>query len=73
MKRIRLKPKSKKGKDRIHQHGEIWEIVREQFFDGWPCFLIQSLENTIRQGNMLVKDLRLVRKQNDPNFEIEEV
>ncbi len=42
MKRIKILPKSQRAKNRIREHGEIMEFIREQ-----PGkFFVHSLENT---------------------------
>lgn len=61
---IKLKGISQKGKNRIHEQGEDWEIVREQervpfSMETGPWLLLSS-------GN----NLRWIHKTNDKDFEI---
>ena len=72
MKTITLKAKTKHGKDRINQHGAVWEIERENTFRGQPAWGLKSLNATMGGFSDGVKrhDGRWVLKENDPNFEI---
>lgn len=59
-KKVKLKPISRKGTNRISQFGETWNVKRDEEF---------RVLLTSEKGN----DLRWVWKQNDPNFEIKKV
>lgn len=62
--KVKLKGKTRHGKNRVHEWGEIWTVIRDDKFDGFPAWFLQSqCEN----------DTRWVHKENDKNFEIESV
>lgn len=63
----KLTAKTKHGKDRIHQHGNLWEIVGDGNFRGQKAWNLKSLERTFLGGF----DGRWVLKQNDPDFTVD--
>jgi len=67
---IKLKGKTRHGKNRIAQHGEWWTVCASEgedaMFRGEPAWMLRSLERTDRGDN----DVRWVLKKNDPNFEV---
>lgn len=66
MRTVKLVGKTLHGKNRISQHGEVWEVIKES-----ELFLyLQSLNNTFSNGGKFEKDIRQVGKKDDPNFEI---
>jgi len=69
---ITLKPKSKHGKDRIHQHGTVWKV---RLMAGGRIFL-ESSNKTFRLGDhtnpTMTKDARWVDLSGDKDFEIRE-
>jgi len=69
MMRVKLKAKTRHGKNRIHQHGDVWWVTHKGHFRGRPALSLQSLERTF-MGNF---DGRWVLERNDENFEWQEV
>jgi len=74
MKQVRLIGKSKHGKDRIRQHGDVWNVLekRASHMLGHPMVL-ESLHETFTLGDMKIKDVRSVRPFDDPNFDWEKI
>ena len=70
MTRIILKGKTRHGKNRIHQHGEVWNVIGEGKFQGADAWHLQSLNKTFKVKGEKFHDGRWVLKNNDPNFEI---
>lgn len=70
---VRLKAKTQHGKNRIEQHGDVWEVVsisvRQQKM--W----LASLKATFRlsREHEKSKDCRWLHLNNDTDFEIVEV
>jgi len=58
MKTVRLQGISLKGKNRIREHGEIWDIIQQDK----DCLLIQSQIN--------YNYVRWIKEKNDPHFVI---
>ncbi|MCX6744715.1 MAG: hypothetical protein NTX82_04285 [Candidatus Parcubacteria bacterium] len=67
---VTLKAKSKHGKDRLHQHGSIWEVIGLGTFKGAAAVSLQSAGKTFRQGQEMTHDKRWVHLKDDPDFEI---
>ena len=65
---IRLTGKTRHGKNRIHQHGDIWLVVSEGKFQGQDAWNLRSLALTEGPRDAKVHDGRWVLKLNDPNF-----
>jgi hypothetical protein len=65
MKTVILKPLSNKGKQRIHQHGDTWEIIHDRKDE----FVLKSRFKTFSGGSY---DIRRVSKENDPDFLVKE-
>jgi len=65
---VRLKGISRHGKNRINQHGDVWEVIDEQLRQ----LLLQSLEETEGPKHNKVKDMRWISATEDRNFEIVE-
>ena len=69
---VRLKGKSRHGKNRINQHGDVWEVVDEQL----TKLLLHSLEKTFKDtpGRVPEKDWRWISAidHEDSNFTIVE-
>ena len=75
---VLLKGKTRHGKNRINQHGEMWLIERVETFQGQPAMFLRSEKETfvIRgRGNpkeewktTLIHDNRWVLLRYDPNF-----
>lgn len=70
---ITLKGITRHGKNRIHQHGNVWDVVSEGKFRGFEAWNLKSLEKTEGPRDAKVHDGRWVHKNNDPNFEIIEI
>jgi len=68
---IVLRGKTRHGKNRINQHGEVWEVVDDNGkFKGQPAFSLKSLNKTEGPRGKKGHDSRWVLKKNDPDFEI---
>ena len=68
---LRLNGKTKKGNNRVTQHGTDWKIKAIGTPHGGDTLRIESLKaNFIWQG-MPFEDVRVVKINNDPNFDIE--
>jgi len=64
---IKLKPKSRHGKNRIDQHGESWIVEKENT----TTFFLRSLNKTWRStSGTMEHDKRQVLKVNDLDFEV---
>lgn len=66
-----LKGKTKKGKDRINQHGELWKVTMIKDADG--VMRLESLNDTFKFNNEWRKDVRWVSRnivRGDENFEL---
>tara|TARA_R110002074_G_scaffold394940_1_gene582767 strand:- start:324 stop:557 length:234 start_codon:yes stop_codon:yes gene_type:complete len=68
---IRLAGKTRHGKNRIHQHGDIWEIDNVGRFSGMPAIGLRSMNATEGPRDHKIRDGRWVLISNDPNFEWE--
>ena len=55
---LRLKGKTKKGKDRINQHGELWKVTMIKPFEG--VMRLESLNDTFKFNGEWIKDVRWV-------------
>jgi len=68
---VRLKGKTRKGKNRINQHGDVWEVIDEQL----TKILLQSLEKTFKDtpGRVAEKDWRWISATEDRDFEVVEL
>jgi len=64
MQQVMLKGKTRHGKNRIHQHGDQWFIVKFDKFRGQDAMMLRS-ENKTDKGTF---DGRWVLLQDDPNF-----
>ena len=61
---VLLKGKTRHGKNRINQHGDMWLIESVANFQGQPAMLLHS-ENKTDKGEF---DSRWVLLRDDPNF-----
>ena len=61
---VLLKGKTRHGKNRINQHGDMWLIEKVSTFQGQPSMLLRS-ENKTDKGDF---DGRWVLLRDDPNF-----
>ena len=64
---VRLQGKSKHGKNRIQQHGDVWIVVEHGRFGGQPAMMLCSMENTDRGR----PDGRWVQVRDDKDFDWE--
>ena len=71
VKRVRLIGKTLHGKNRIHQHGDIWEVV-DFTADRWKLRSLYKTLGGFSDGHK-EKDERWVFPKNDPNFEVIEI
>ena len=67
---VRLSPKSRHGKNRIHQHGDRWVVMNVSTFRGQPAVHLRSMGKTFKMGSSWVFDGRWVQLNNDPDFDI---
>ncbi|OUU29461.1 MAG: hypothetical protein CBB97_02475 [Candidatus Endolissoclinum sp. TMED37] len=65
---IVLKGKSRHGKNRIHQHGNLWFIENVSTFQGQPAMLLRSENKTEGPKDDKGFDGRWVLLKDDPNF-----
>ena len=70
---LRLTGKSKKGKNRIAQHGRDWKIKAIGTPHGSDTLRLESLLANFRVNGFAVEDCRVIKVMNDPNFTIVEV
>ena len=56
------------GKNRINQHGSVWQFQKIDKFNGQPAFKLISLDKTFKCGDEWIHDGRWVLIDNDPNF-----
>ncbi|MFC1599096.1 hypothetical protein ACFL2U_03780 [Patescibacteria group bacterium] len=69
---VRLKAKTKHGKDRIHQHGDLWRVAKVGGSVRPFAMLLESLEKTFKLGIEKSHDLRWVDLDGrDPDFEVQ--
>lgn len=75
VRKVRLKGKTLHGKTRIHQHGEIWEVLQPTSRGTHSRLELQSLNKTMGgfSDGRRVKDRRWVHPTNDFNFEVIEI
>ena len=70
---IRLVPKTRHGKNRIHQHGDEWIVLNLSKFKGQPALHLRSKDKTFKMGTAMTFDGRWVLINNDPDFDIEAI
>ena len=72
MKQVRLIGKTKHGKDRIRQHGDVWDVVSVDKRRGQLTFHLRSIHKTMGgfADGSREHDGRWVQCFNDPNFDI---
>ena len=61
---VLLKGKTRHGKNRINQHGDMWVIESVATFQGQPAMMLRSKNKTDKGGF----DGRWVLLRDDPNF-----
>ena len=61
---VLLKGKTRHGKNRINQHGDMWMIEKVSTFQGQPAMFLRSKNKTDKGGF----DSRWVLLRDDPNF-----
>ena len=68
--KVLLKGKSRHGKNRIQQHGDLWTVTKLGQFNGNDAFMCDSERATFKRGANLdpIKDSRWVFCKDDPNF-----
>ena len=66
---IRLKGKSGHGKNRIHEHGDIWLVVHVDV----NKVMLRSRNKTFKAGDEMHHDCRWIDQGVDKNFEIVEI
>ena len=73
MEQVRLIGKTKHGKDRIRQHGDVWNVLKSKG-EGLlgHSLVLESLHETFTLGDTKIKDVRGVQRFDDPNFDIVE-
>lgn len=69
-----LKAKSRKGKNRIHQHGNTWTVQDKVVRGHWGNLLLRSKNKTFRDSPTKMNfDTRWIWAINDSDFEIVKV
>jgi len=66
-----LKGKTKHGKSRINEHGELWKVTEIKEDKG--MMRLESLNDTFKFNGEWIKDVRWVNREivkNDENFEL---
>ena len=73
--KVLLTGKSRHGKNRIQQHGEVWTVTKLGKFQGDDAFMCESERATFKRSFNLdpIKDNRWVFLKEDPNFTFEVV
>ena len=66
---IRLKGKSGHGKNRIHEHGDIWLVVHVDV----NKVMLRSRNKTFKVGDEMHHDGRWIDNGIDKNFEVVEI
>ena len=66
---IRLKGKPQHGKNRVHQHGDIWLVVHVDT----NKVMLRSRNKTFKVGDEMHHDCRWIDQGVDKNFEIVEI
>jgi len=68
--KVLLKGKSRHGKNRIEQHGDLWTVTKLGQFNGNDAFQCESEHETFCVGTQgkKIKDSRWVFTKDDPNF-----
>jgi hypothetical protein len=73
-----LKGKSKKGKDRIRQHGDVWEVCEEldkvlfPTNSSGPFLKLRSVMCECNTCKKWGQDWRIISEKNDSDFEVVE-
>lgn len=70
---LRLKGKTKKGKSRINEHGELWKVTMIKPFEGTGLMRLESMNKTFKFNGEWMKDVRWVSvniENGDENFEL---
>ena len=70
MEQVRLIGKTKHGKDRIRQHGNVWNVLAHPTALSARRLVLESLHETFTLGDTKIKDVRGVLPFDDPNFDI---
>ena len=65
---VLLKGKTRHGKNRINQHGDMWVIERVEVFQGQPAMMLRSNNKTEGPKDNKGFDSRWVLLRDDPNF-----
>ena len=65
-----LSGKTRHGKNRIQQHGDLWTVTKLGQFNGNDAFMCESENATFKRSFNLdpIKDSRWVFTKDDPNF-----
>ena len=65
---VLLKGKTRHGKNRINQHGDMWVIESVEVFQGQPAMMLRSNNKTEGPKDNTGFDSRWVLLRDDPNF-----
>ena len=65
---VLLKGKTRHGKNRINQHGDMWVIESVEVFQGQPAMMLRSKNKTEGSKENKGFDNRWVLLRDDPNF-----
>ena len=66
--KVMLKGKTRHGKNRINQHGDIWIVENKGKFGGQPAMFLRSLHKTEGLKDNKGFDTRWVLLKDDQNF-----
>ena len=70
---VTLKGKTQHGKNRISQHGTLWQVTEIRNWRGSMAVHLNSKNCTFRLGKRMIPDGRWVFLKEDPNFTFEVV
>ena len=65
---VLLKGKTRHGKNRINQHGNMWVVESVATFQGQPAMMLRSENKTEGPKDNKWFDSRWVLLRDDPNF-----
>lgn len=69
--KVKLTGKTKHGKNRIAQHGAVWNVIGHGSFRGRSAWMLESLDTTMGgfADGIRIHDKRWVHKDNDNDFD----
>ncbi len=70
---VKLRPKSRHGKNRLNEHGDHWIVMNVSTFKGQPALHLRSKNKTFKMGQTWTFDGRWVLLKDDSDFDIVQV